>query len=200
LGAVRRLVDAVGDIAGAGLLVYCALVIADIVSRRAFGVSFHGTDEIGGYMMSAVVAFGFSAALFDRAHVRIDLFLPRLPRIVSHWLNVAASVALLAYALFLMWGGVAVFRQSYSMSAVSPTSLAPLTIPQFVWLFGLGLFVVAALVCVVACVRPPGLREESGLEEGPAGSGHRGKRPEESRLIGPDPVRRGSRGDGEGHV
>ncbi|MGH6891273.1 MAG: TRAP transporter small permease subunit [Dongiaceae bacterium] len=163
MSPLRRFVDVISDLAGWGLLVYCAMVSADIASRRLVGVSLQGIDEIGGYTMAIMVALGFSAALLGGSHIRIDILLPHFPRAVSHWLNIAGFLGLLSYASFLSWSGWTVFAQSYAMKAVSPTSLTPLVIPQIVWLSGLVLFLAAALACFVACARMPADSEQRGV-------------------------------------
>ncbi|MBI4183134.1 MAG: TRAP transporter small permease [Proteobacteria bacterium] len=142
------------------LTAYCFAVGVEIVGRRYLGFSLQGVDEIGGYLMAIVVAFGFSFALYEGAHIRIDLLLMHLPRALAMWLNVAALAGLLVFALFLAWRAWIVFAQSYAIKAVAPTPLlTPMVVPQSVWMGGLLLFVLATLASLVRAVRH-GLRGE----------------------------------------
>ncbi|NKC29735.1 TRAP transporter small permease subunit [Falsiroseomonas selenitidurans] len=134
------------------LLGYSALVCADLVARRYFGVSLQGTDEIGGYTLAGLVAFGFAHTLLVRRHTRIDLFLSHLgalPRAVAH---VVAAVAIAAFAVFAASRGWAEMAESIEFMSVSTSPLqVPLWIPQGVWFAGLAVFgVVATLLALHA--------------------------------------------------
>ena len=144
LAGIRRAADWLTLLAGWGLLAFCAAVGVEVVGRRYLGFSLQGVDEIGGYLMALVVATGFSAALCDNAHIRIDLLLPRLPRRLTLWLHVAAVASLSAFASMLVWQGATLLAESNKLKAVAPTPLhTPLVIPQGIWLAALTFFLVA---------------------------------------------------------
>lgn len=167
---VRRAVDVLVIAGGWGLIVYSFAVGVEIVGRRYLGFSLQGVDEIGGYLMAIVVALGFSSALFDAAHIRIDLLLGKLPRVVAMWLNVLALAGMLALACFLVWRSWIVLSESYGMDAVSSTPLlTPMVVPQSLWAGALVLFAIAAgahLVRAVGC----GLRGDAAAVDALAGS------------------------------
>ena len=71
-GGNRLIVLVLGSILG----LCVALVIVDITLRK-FGSSLGGTDEISGYVMALVTAWGMSYALIQHAHIRIELLLSR---------------------------------------------------------------------------------------------------------------------------
>lgn len=161
---MRRLVDSLSLLAGWALVLYCFAVGVEIVGRRFLGFSLQGVDEIGGYLMAALVAIGFSCALYGQAHIRIDLLLVRLPRRLRMWLNVLALGGLLTFALFLVSRAWIVLEQSYAMEAVSPTPLlTPLAIPQAIWVGGLALFALAALVHLLRAMRHAARGEEEAV-------------------------------------
>ena len=142
---MRRLVDWLSIAGGWALVVYSFAVGVEIVGRRFLGFSLQGVDEYGGYLMAVVVALGFSCALHDNAHIRIDLLLARLPRGLVTWLNVAALAGLVVFAGFLVWRAWVVLAQSAKMGAVSSTPLlTPMIAPQSLWIGCLVLFLVAA--------------------------------------------------------
>ena len=141
-----RVADWLAIVAGWGLVAYSVGVGVEIVGRRYLGFSLQGMDEIGGYLMAVVVAIGFSCALYSHAHIRIDVLLPRLPRVVTLWLNVAAVGSIIAFALFLLWHAIQVLLHSHGLNAVAPTPLlTPLVIPQSIWVAALLYFVFSAV-------------------------------------------------------
>ncbi|WP_439594350.1 TRAP transporter small permease subunit [Falsiroseomonas sp.] len=129
------------------LLGYSLLVCADLVARRYLGVSLQGTDEIGGYTLAGLSAFGFAHTLLTRRHTRIDLFLVRLsawPRAAAH---VFAAIAIAAFAGFVAWRAWAEVADSIDFMSVSTSPLqVPLWIPQGIWFAGLALFGLVAAV------------------------------------------------------
>ncbi|MGG5887717.1 TRAP transporter small permease subunit [Falsiroseomonas sp. HC035] len=164
------------------LLGYSLLVCADLVARRYLGVSLQGTDEIGGYTLAGLVAFGFAHTLVVRRHTRIDLFLSRLPawpRAVAH---VVAALAIAALAAFAASRGWAEMSDSIEFMSVSTSPLqVQLWIPQGVWFAGLALFAVVAVLLALhaasllargrvrevnAWYGPPTVDEEIAVETG----------------------------------
>jgi TRAP-type C4-dicarboxylate transport system permease small subunit len=142
---MRRIVDWLAILGGWALFIYCFAVATETIGRRFLNFSLQGVDEVGGYVMAIVSALGLSAALYSRAHVRIDLLLSHLPRRVAMWLNVGALLSLFLYGLLLLQRGWVVLAQSYSIRAISPTPLrTPMVLPQGLWEAALLLFVIAA--------------------------------------------------------
>jgi TRAP-type C4-dicarboxylate transport system permease small subunit len=149
---MRRIVDWLAVLGGWALLIYCFLVSIEVVGRRFLNFSLQGVDEVGGYLMAIASALGLSAALYGRAHVRVDLLLPHLPPRLAMWLNVAALFSLFFYGLLLLERGWIVLVQSYSIHAISPTPLrTPMILPQGLWEAALLLFALASgTMCVIA--------------------------------------------------
>jgi TRAP-type mannitol/chloroaromatic compound transport system permease small subunit len=149
---MRRFVDWLAIFGGWALLIYCFFVSIEVVGRRFLNFSLQGVDEVGGYLMAIVSALGLSAALYARAHVRVDLLLPHLSVRLAMWLNVAALFSLFVYALLLLQRGWIVLFQSYSIRAISPTPLrTPMILPQGLWEAALLLFALASgTMCVMA--------------------------------------------------
>ncbi len=151
---MRRVADWLAVLTGWALLLYCFAVGVEIVGRRYLGFSLQGVDEIGGYLMALIVAVGFTVALYSKAHIRIDMLLPRLPRPVTLWLHVAAVASITAFALFLVWQGAGLLAQSHKLNAVSPTPLlTPMVIPQAIWLAALAFFLLAAVVLLLQVLK-----------------------------------------------
>lgn len=148
---VARTAERLAVVAGWTLLGLAVLVTFEIFARKFFRFSVQGADEIGGYVLALSSAIGFCYALVQRAHIRIDLLLPRLPSTVQAVLNLLTFGLLAIFAGLLAWRAVAVAVESWALSARAPTPLGtPLVLPQGIWAFALSAF---ALLCGLALVR-----------------------------------------------
>jgi TRAP-type C4-dicarboxylate transport system permease small subunit len=93
------------------------------------------------------VAFGFAHTLAVRRHTRIDLFLSRLPAWPKAAAHVLAALAIAGLDGFLAWRGSAELSESIEFMSVSTSPLqVPLWIPQGVWVAGLSLFALVAVL------------------------------------------------------
>ena len=78
-GLLSRMNYAIALIGGVVLLATVIFILVDIFLRQFAGRGLGGSDEISGYVIAGVAAWGFSYALVERAHVRIDVLTGRLP-------------------------------------------------------------------------------------------------------------------------
>jgi len=139
-------------IGGAMLLVASILICIDITLRYAFAVTLGGADELSGYALAISSAWGFSAALLHRAHIRIDTVYVRIRSVPARALLDLVSLATLLFffgmVTFYAWGVVkqSWVSDSHSLSAIE----VPLIIPQGLWFAGLLFFV---LLCALLLAR-----------------------------------------------
>lgn len=136
---------------GGAALLGCALLIAcDVVSRRLFGLSMAGTDEITGYVFSIATAWAFSYCVLDRANIRIDAVYRLFGPAQRAVLDIIAAVLLLVFASVLFSGALRALSETIARGTISTTGLSvPLWIPQSLWVFGIGMLV-ASLVLQIA--------------------------------------------------
>lgn len=134
----------VGAWGGGALVVLAAIVIGiDIALRKLFALSVGGASELSGYVLAIGSSWGFALALLDRAHIRIDSLYVTLPTRVCAALDILGLLVMLAFAGLLTWQGWTVFYQSFQFGSRALTPIAtPLQYPQFLWVVGLGYFVV----------------------------------------------------------
>ena len=119
----------------------------EIISRKYCHYSFKGLDEIGGYMLAGVSAFGFAYALSTRAHMRVTLLFPYVPAAVQSLLNMLAMLTLATMAAFCAWRGIFEVLDVLLSGKRSNTPLqVPLWIPQTVWFAGMSLFAAGAIL------------------------------------------------------
>jgi TRAP-type C4-dicarboxylate transport system permease small subunit len=145
---------AIAILCGVVLLVVVALTLAEIILRQVVGRGLGGVDEISGYVMAGVAAWGFSYALVDRAHVRIDVLTGRLPLPGRSVFDLLAVISIFGVAALVSWYGWNVLSRSIQRGSRANTPLeTPMWIPQSIWLGGwVWLALVAALlaICITA--------------------------------------------------
>ncbi|MCH9670633.1 MAG: TRAP transporter small permease [Gammaproteobacteria bacterium] len=137
----------IGILAGYGIFGLSILIVAEILLRKFANFSVQGVDEIGGYVVAITGTFGMALAAYQRAHTRIDVMLVRLPVFVQAILNLVAYVCLATSASFMAYMAWSTLSESLDFGSVSQTPLQiPLWIPQLLWLLGLIVFCLTALV------------------------------------------------------
>jgi TRAP-type C4-dicarboxylate transport system permease small subunit len=139
-------------VGGAMLLIASILICIDITLRYTLSITLGGADELSGYALAISSAWGFSAALLHRAHIRIDTVYVRLKSVTARALLDLASLAILLFffgmVTFYAWG---VVKQSWVSESRSLSAIeAPLIVPQGLWFAGLVFFV---LLCVLLLAR-----------------------------------------------
>jgi len=173
------------------LAIFSLLTCVEIVGRKLFGFTLHGIDEIGGYPLAITCAVGFSYALVQRSHTRVDILLTRLPPHVAAVLNAGSMVVLSIVVVFTTWRGFVELRESIEFMSVANSPLqTPMWLPQGFWFVGLVLFAAIATIFAIDGMRlllvdwrrvnqrygPPSLDEEITAELR-AASKHGDRRP-----------------------
>jgi TRAP-type C4-dicarboxylate transport system permease small subunit len=126
----------------------CALFItADILGRNLLGVSSAATVEVTGYMLAGGIAWALAHTLARGAHIRVDVWVNRLPLRFRAALHLFALLLLGVFAVFCAWAAWSLVDESLLFDAHDNSALRlPLVVPQGLWLFGLLAFCAAVLV------------------------------------------------------
>lgn len=128
---------------GGALLLISALVIgAEVVLRRAFGITTRGADEFSYYVLAVSTSWAFSYALLKKAHIRVDALYMRFGSPVRAALDVIALAVLGLFAYTATYSvAIGTLRRSIERGTASNTPWqTPLWIPQSLWFAGLLLF------------------------------------------------------------
>lgn len=150
LALIDRLAAALAFVCGVGVLLLALLITWDIVARKVFGLSVQGTDELGGYVLALIGSLGMAHVLQRREFTRIDLAFPYLPARLRQVLHVAAHVALAGTVVFFAYRATLTLQETLLFDSVANTPLqTPLWIPQGLWVMGLMLFAVTAVLHAV---------------------------------------------------
>ncbi len=133
------------------LFVICAFYVTfDVLARRFLGFSSQSTTELSGYMLGVGIAWGLAGALDARAHVRIDVLIQRIPPHIRGYLHWLALATLVVFVGFVTYGAWQTFSESWEFKATDNSLLkTPLVIPQGLWLVGIGVFGLMALLRVL---------------------------------------------------
>src|SRR5688572_27577906 len=147
LQTIAQGISRVGAIVGGALLLVAAITIfIDITLRYTLSRTLGGADELAGYSLAIASAWGFSAALLSRSHIRIDTVYVRVRRGVRAVLDLLSLATLAFFFALVTWHAWGVVRQSWVSQTRSQSELETLLIiPQGMWFAGLVFFVAVAL-------------------------------------------------------
>ena len=134
-------------VGGGVLLATAVLITVEVVLRKVFSISMGGSDEISSYVMAISCSFGFAFALFEKAHIRIDVLYNKFPAGFQHILDLVSLIFLGIYMSVLSFFGFKVFWVSFTKGTTANTPLhTPLWIPQLLWNAGLWVFTLAIIL------------------------------------------------------
>jgi TRAP-type C4-dicarboxylate transport system permease small subunit len=148
LQTIAQGISRVGAIAGGAMLLVASIVICiDITLRYTISKTLGGADELSGYALAIASAWGLSAALLTRSHIRIDTLYVRMRSPVRAILDLLSLVTFAGFIALITWHAWGVVRQSWVSGSRSLSELeTPVIIPQALWFAGLVFFVLVALL------------------------------------------------------
>src|ERR1044072_4241453 len=136
---------------GAMLLIASIVICIDITLRYTISKTLGGADELSGYALAIASAWGLSAAVLTRSHIRIDTVYVRVKsrlRAMLDLMSLAAFIFFFSLVTYYAWG---VLKQSWTSDSHSLSEIQmPLIFPQGLWVLGLAFFVA---VCVLLLAR-----------------------------------------------
>ena len=101
------------DYVGVPMAVFCGVltsimmlaIVFEVVMRYGFNAPTSWSNEISGYLVVAILFLGLSYTLLVDGHVRVDIFLLRLPERGQLILTIIAYLLSLVYIVVVMWQG-----------------------------------------------------------------------------------------------
>ena len=137
-------------VGGAMLLVASILICIDITTRYFFAWTLGGADELSGYALAISSAWGLSAALLTRSHIRIDTVYVRVGPRLRAVLDLASIAAFVFFFSLITYYGWGVLQQSWQSDSHSLSEIQmPLIVPQGLWVAGLAFFVLVSALLFV---------------------------------------------------
>jgi TRAP-type C4-dicarboxylate transport system permease small subunit len=148
--SVERLARGMNALAG-WVFAFCAFFItAEVLARNFLGFTTKSTTELSAYMLAFGIAWGLAHTLAERCHVRIDVFINRLPASWRRYLHVIALALMLVLAVAMAYGAIRLANESWEFRATDMTGIrTPLVIPQGLWAFGIAVFALLCLLLVI---------------------------------------------------
>ena len=135
---VSRLAAVMATLAGWNYVACALFITADIIGRSVFGVSSTATVEVTGYMLAGGIAWALAHTLARRAHIRVDVWVNRLPLRLRAWLHLLSLLLLGGFAAFCAWAAWELVDESLLFDAHDNSALrVPLVLPQGLWAFGI---------------------------------------------------------------
>jgi TRAP-type C4-dicarboxylate transport system permease small subunit len=130
--AIVALANASMAIAASTVLAMCLLVTGAVFVRYVFGIPVLWVPEIVGYLMVVLVFFALGETMLAERHIKIDLFVSRLPRRLRDVLELLTMTLSTGVAGFFTWHGVTTMLRSYEFGRRDSFGAlnAPLYIPQ----------------------------------------------------------------------
>ncbi|WP_421842391.1 TRAP transporter small permease [Marinobacter algicola] len=140
---------------GGVIVLASAIAISfDVLTRNMLGKTYLQSFELSQYGFAIAVAFGLSAGVVGRDHIRIDVLANVIPKNVRRILHFISIISLVIISALLAYFAVELTIDSYNRGARSPTSLRLYTwIPQAVWALGLCIFAMVSVWTLIKSVR-----------------------------------------------
>jgi len=156
IDGVLRIIKAVNRVTliGLGILLWGGVMIVLLdITLRLFGTSLGGTDEITGYLMAILAAWGMGYTLTVLGHIRIEALRDRLGDNLKLALDVLAIAAVAVVVTLIAVKGWPVLERSWLSGSRANTPLETLLwTVQLPWLLGWAWFALVAWVQLFAAL------------------------------------------------
>lgn len=140
-------------IGGAAMCAAAFMVTADVISRKLFGVTMRGSDEVTGYVFAASTTWAYAYAALTRSNIRIDVAYSVLSGRARACLDLLGLGLLTFYIFLLTRSAWTVVEESWTFNYTAQTPLAtPLWLPQSFWFAGLALMLFCLAFLSLRCL------------------------------------------------
>jgi TRAP-type C4-dicarboxylate transport system permease small subunit len=165
IAAIDLLTELGGVAAALSLLGILLFIGGEIIARNVFGISFHFSWDVAGYLMGACFLLASAAALKGGSHVRVTALLEVVPSRVARLLELFACLVGLAICVMLAWALIDMAWLSGVRGSTAATAFrVPLVYPQSVLALGAVLLTLQCLAQFLRLTRGEPLATGPGLE------------------------------------
>jgi TRAP-type C4-dicarboxylate transport system permease small subunit len=127
---IARAADAALAIAAALLLAALLTTVGIGVISRGLGSPVAWSDELARFLLVWVAFFGWMLAARRHSHIRIEVFIAKLPPRLRRAAEIATQLAIAGFGLALAWYGWALIDRNMDVEAISlPLPQAVLYMP-----------------------------------------------------------------------
>ena len=161
---VCRSATYMGTLSGIMLFLGSLFVTSEVITRKYFGFTSKGTDDISGIILAWASSWAMAYALYRKGHVRVDVLLVKLPYKMQGVMNLVALLALnflLALVVLSMWE---LTFAAFKTGEGRPSALRiPLDWPYAVWAIGYTVFWFLAFLMLLEGIIDASMRRFSNL-------------------------------------
>lgn len=142
IGSISRCLARIG---GVLLMAAAILVVVEVLCRYTQLLAFSFGTELSTYALAIGATWSLAHAVFERAHVRVDIVCRRFSDLPRAVFDILAMASLVVVGVVLTLGAFEMTLTSVYLSAKANTTLGtPIAIPQGVWTLGLVWFTFVA--------------------------------------------------------
>jgi TRAP-type C4-dicarboxylate transport system permease small subunit len=146
---VTTLSTLLGAVSGACLAIMSVIIFADVGRRYLFNDPLVWAFETCEYLLAVAALFSFAPAFLKDRHLRIEIFVEKLPRRVQWWNRLGMLAIATAFTAVWAWQSWVFLAESYRLQRLSQVLRFPQWIPQIALLVGtLALFLCVLVVTV----------------------------------------------------
>lgn len=139
--------------AGWAYIAAAIFITIDVLCRKFLGFNSGATTEISGYLLGFGISWALTQTMIDRAHIRVDLLVMRMPLRLRQYLHIGALLLLIALVAVVGWSAITVLQESMLFKAHDLSALTiPLILPQSLWAFGIGIFALFLIMLLIECL------------------------------------------------
>ena len=150
---IGRSATYMGILSGSLLFLGSLFVTSEVITRKYFGFTSRGTDDISGIILAWASSWAMAYALYKKGHVRVDVLIVKLPHKIQGPFNLIAIAALnflLALVVISMWE---LTFTAFATGEVRPTALRiPLDWPYAGWALGYTIFWLLAFLMLLEAI------------------------------------------------
>jgi TRAP-type mannitol/chloroaromatic compound transport system permease small subunit len=129
LSYVDKLNQAVGGVASYLILGSLAVILIEILMRKAFNASQTWSSEMSVFLFGAFFTLGGGYTLLKEGHVRMDVFFVKLSARGKAIMDICTFVLFLAFVGVLIWKGWDIAIKSFQFAERSESAWRPLLWP-----------------------------------------------------------------------
>lgn len=144
INQVNKVTRWIARLGGIILLAAVLMIVVEVLFRKIAGRSVFPATEISGYFMAIIASWSFAYAMLEKAHIRIDIFYLKSCKRLRNFLDILSICSLIMISVYASNAVINIVFDTYESNAHSNSPLmAPLWIPQFLWMIGFLWFTLA---------------------------------------------------------
>jgi len=158
---MRKVLDGLYRFSG-GMAAFCILTITVLVFAQvilnltdrisgmlfgsAIGLTIPSYADFTGFFLAAASFFALAYTLKQGGHIRVSLFIQRMPKRIRHFVEIWCCGLALAISVYFTWYTALLVVESFIYNDLSPGMIAlPIWIPQLAMALGLAVLCIALL-------------------------------------------------------